>query len=121
MIFTTLKERLIDIITSVSKPMMMDDVQIREYRTPYWMAEILADALIEHGIMLPTFKIGDIVWVYDFMWGIIPCEVDRPYHCRCGNEGGCTFEMSFEEKDIDVYVFATKEEAEAKWHAEKEE
>lgn len=68
-----------------------------------------------------TFKVGDIVWVYDPMWGIIPAEVDRPYHCRCGEEGGCTFEMSFSEADIDKYVFAIKEYAEDTWLSRKAE
>lgn len=68
-------------------------------------------------IILPTFKVGDVVWAYDFMWGIIPCKVDRPYHCRCGNAGGCTFEMNFAEEDIGSYVFATKEEAEMYWYS----
>lgn len=77
---------------------------------PTWMVEPVADALIENGVILSTFKVGDVVWVYDFMWGVIPCEVDRPYHCRCGKEGGCTFEMSFEEKDIGRDVFATEKE-----------
>lgn len=111
-----MKKRLIDILTNVSSPMMSGDVQIGEYKTPYWFAELLADALIENGVTLPTFKVGDIVWVYDPMWGVIPCEVDRPYHCRCGKEGGCTFEMGFDESDVGDYVFATKEEAEAYWH-----
>lgn len=77
------------------------------------MAELL---IIRKDVIIPTFKIGDIVWVYDFMWGILPCEVDRPYHCRCGKEGGCTFEMNFSEADIGDLVFATKEEAEIYWH-----
>jgi hypothetical protein len=94
---------------------MMGDVQIGEYNTPYWFAELLADALIDNGVFVPTFKVGDVVWVYDFMWGIIPCKVDRLYHCCCGEDGGCTFKMNFEEKDIGLYVFATKEEAEHKW------
>lgn len=64
---------------------------------------------------LQSFKIGDTVWVYDFMWGIIPCEVDEPYHCRCGEVGGCTYGMYFGEKDIGKYIFATKEEAEDVW------
>jgi hypothetical protein len=94
---------------------MDGDVAIGEWSVPQWFAEEIADALIENGVTLPTFKVGDIVWVYDFMWGIIPCEVDGPYHCHAGSEGGCTFEMSFEEKDIGYIVFATKEEAETYW------
>ena len=106
-----MQERLINIIMSVVVPQMSGDCQVGEYSIPYWFAERLADKLIENGVTMPTFKVGDIVWAYDFMWGIIPCEVDRPYHCRCGNEGECTFEMSFEEDDIGKYVFATKDEA----------
>lgn len=82
---------------------------------PTWMIEPLVDALIENGVTISKFKVGDIVWVYDFMWGIIPCEVDRPYHCHAGREGSCTYENSFTEEDIGEYVFATKEEAEAMW------
>lgn len=75
----------------------------------------------EHVMAAPfTFKVGDIVWIYDPMWGIIPAEVDRPYHCRCGEEGGCTFEMSFSEADIDKYVFAIKEDAENTWLSREE-
>ena len=107
-----MKDRLVDIITGVSCPRMNGDVQIGEWSVPQWFAERIADELINNGVTLPTFKVGDIVWVYDFMWGVIPCEVDRPYHCRCGEESQCTFEMSFEEDDIDTYVFATKEDAE---------
>lgn len=102
------KERLIDILSSI---------QCGEVKMiPTWMIEPIADALITNGVTLPTFKVGDIVWVYDPMWGIIPCEVDQPYHCRCGNKGSCTFEMGFTELDVGDYVFATKEEAEVYWH-----
>lgn len=62
----------------------------------------------------PSVKIGDYVWVYDeFMWGLIPCQVDRPYHCRCGEDGGCTFETFFADCDFGKTVFLTREEAEA--------
>lgn len=51
-----------------------------------------------------SFKVGDIIWVYDeFMWGVIPCTVDKPYHCICGEKYGCTFEMHFTEDDIVKY------------------
>ena len=113
-----MKKKLIDILISVTVPMMCDDVQIGEYKTPCWFAEKLADALIENGVTISKFKVGDIVWVYDFMWGIIPCEVDRPYHCHAGREGSCTYENSFTELDIGQYVFATKEEAEKYWRTE---
>lgn len=66
-----------------------------------------------------SIKIGDIVWVYDFMWGIVPCKVDSLYHCRCGEHDSCTFEMAITEKDIDEYVFLSREEAEETW-CEKE-
>lgn len=116
-----MKKRLVDIITSVSQPRMDGDVQIGEWSIPQWFAEKIADALITNGVALPTFKIGDTVWVYDFMWGIIPCKVDRLYHCCCGEEGSCTFEMPFEESDIGKYVFSTKEEAEDVWCAKRED
>ena len=114
-----MRDKLIDILKNVSAPMMRGDVQIGEYRTPHWFAEKLADALIENGVTISTFKVGDVVWVYDFMWGIIPCEVDRPYHCHAGREGSCTYENSFTELDIGEYVFATKEEAEAMWPSDE--
>lgn len=99
-----MKQKLIDILTNIKNG---------HYKLlPTWMVEPLADALIENGVILPKFTKGDIVWVYDFMWGFIPCEVDRPYHCHSGSDGGCTFEMNFEEDDIGIYIFATKEEAE---------
>lgn len=102
-------DRLVDILSNIDTPSKVKMV-------PTWMVPKLADALIENGVTLSTFKVGDIVWVYDFMWGIIPCEVDQSYHCRSGKEGGCTFEMSFTEEDIDKYIFATKEDAEKYWH-----
>ena len=62
--------------------------------------ERLADHLIANGVIVPPCKVGDTVWVDDFMWGLIPCKVDRPYHCICGEKGSCTFEMSFTDDDI---------------------
>ena len=47
-----MKQKLVDILTSVTLPMIMNDKQIGEYRTPVWMAEALADALIENGVKL---------------------------------------------------------------------
>ena len=47
-----MKQKLMDILMSVTKPMIMNDKQIGEYRTPYWMAEALADALIENGVII---------------------------------------------------------------------
>lgn len=95
---------------------ILNNIQHGEFNLlPTWMVEPIADTLIENGVILPTFKVGDIVWVYDGMWGVIPCVVDRPYHCRCGEEGSCTVEMSFEEKDIGREVFATKEECRKYW------
>lgn len=47
-----MKQKLVDILTSVTLPMMMNDIQIGEYRTPVWMAEALADALIENGVKM---------------------------------------------------------------------
>lgn len=72
--------------------------------------EKIAD-IIERSI-IPPCKVGDIIWVYDFMWGLIPCTVDKPYHCVCGEKGGCTFEMCFADDDIGKTVFLTEEEAE---------
>lgn len=111
-----MKERLVDILMDVEGPaLIIDDVQFGGWKLRKRQAELLADALIENGVTLPTFKVGDIIWVYDFMWGVIPCEVDKLYHCRCGKDGSCTFEMSFTEEDIGKYVFATKEKAEEVW------
>ncbi len=60
----------------------------------------------------PKFSIGSTIWYYDdFMWGLIPCTVDRPYHCRCGEPGSCTFETSFSDADIGKSVFETEGEA----------
>ena len=72
----------------------------------------IAEHLLANGVIVPPCKVGDTVWIYDFMWGLIPCKVDRSYHCICGEEGGCTFEMSFTEDDIGKTVFLTREEAE---------
>ena len=69
-----------------------------------------------------TFNVGDTVWVYDeFMWGVIPCIIDKPYHCVCGKKGECTFEMHFTEDDINKIVFCTKDEAECIAHHKNEE
>lgn len=105
-------DRLVKIMSNAKSP--LGDFNL----IPDWVAERLADALIENGVTISTFKVGDIVWVYDFMWGIIPCTVDRPYHCHAGREGSCTYENSFTELDIGEYVFATKEEAEKYWRFE---
>lgn len=71
-----------------------------------------AARVLERAIV-PPCKVGDTVWFYDdFMWGLIPCEVDKPYHCICGEEGSCTFSASFTEEDFGKTVFLTKEEAE---------
>lgn len=102
-----MRNKLVDILANIRH----GDIRL----LPTWMIEPLADALIKNGVTFSTFKVGDVVWVYDYMWGIIPCEVDSPYHCCSGKEGGCTFEMNFTEKDIDKYIFATKEEAEQRW------
>lgn len=72
-------------------------------------SEMLADYILADGWTRPPCKVGDTVWVYDFMWGLIPCKVDRPYHCICGEEGGCTFEMSFTDDDFGKTVFLTIE------------
>ena len=70
-----------------------------------------------------SFKVGDTVWVYDeFMWGVIPCTIDKPYHCICGKKGGCTYEMYFSEDDVGEIIFGTKEKAECvKYQKEREE
>ena len=107
-----MKSVLTDILKGMTLPINRGDDTVGVYRLSDSVCEKIADELIKNGVQLPTFRIGDIVWVYDFMWGVIPCEVDRPYHCRCGKEGSCTFEMCFEESDIGTYVFATKEDAE---------
>lgn len=115
-----MREKLIDIIEKLYFPRNCGNVTVGEYRIPRDVIEKIVDALIENGVTISTFKVGDIVWVYDFMWGIIPCEVDRPYHCYAGREGSCTYENSFTEQDIGEYVFVTKEEAEKYWHTEHE-
>ena len=106
-----MRDKLIEIFMNVTTPINL---------IPESIAKQLADALIENGVTISTFKVGDTVWVYDFMWGIIPCVVDRPYHCHAGREGGCTYENSFTELDIGEYVFATKEEAEKYWRTSHE-
>ena len=105
-----MKNRLIDILMSTDVPVKCGKDTIGVCHISQDVAEKFADELIKNNVVLPAFKVGDVVWVYDFMWGVIPCEVDRQYHCRCGKEGGCTFEMSFEEKDIGTDVFATEKE-----------
>lgn len=104
------EKRIIDILTNIP---------FANARIGSNLAEMIALILIANGVTFSTFKVGDVVWVYDFMWGILPCEIDEPYHCRSGKSGGCTFEMSFTEADVGRYVFSTKEEAESVWR-EKE-
>ena len=115
-----MKERLIDILMNTDVPVKSRENTIGVCHISRNVAEVFAEELINNGITLPTFKVGDVVWVYDFMWGIIPCEVDRPYHCHCGNEGECTFEMHFEESDIGKHVFATEEAAEEVWRKKED-
>ena len=84
--------------------------------------EAFADELIKHGVILPSFNVGDTVWVYDeFMWGVISCTVNKPYYCVSGKDGYCTFEMQFTEDDIGKIVFRTKEEADCMANFKKEE
>lgn len=110
-----MRNRLIDIIENTHMPIMVGNDTVGVYKLSHVVAEKLADELIYYGVTVPRFKVGDIVWVYDHMWGIIPCEVDRPHHCRCGKEGSCTFEMDMNERDIGLYIFSTKEAAEEVW------
>lgn len=96
------------------------DCEYRDIEYDKCKAMFLADSILEDGWIRPPCKVGDTVWVDDFMWGLIPCKVDRPYHCTCGENGGCTFEMSFTDDDIGKTVFLkvervpTKEQAEQK-------
>lgn len=76
------------------------------------LVEKQADHLLANGVIVPPCKVGDIIWTYDFMWRLIPCTVDKPYRCVCGEKGGCTFEMCFADDDFGKTVFLTKEEAE---------
>lgn len=115
-----MRDKLIDILANAKTMLTLGDKEIEVTMIAPWVAEQLADALIENGVTISRFKVGDIVWVYDFMWGIIPCKVDRPYHCHAGREGSCTYENSFTELDIGEYVFATKEEAEEYWYTKYE-
>jgi hypothetical protein len=101
------KDRLIELVRGAKKNTKGANCDLeREH--------LFADYLIENGVIVLPCKVGDIVWVDDFMWGLIPCKVDRPYHCICGEKGGCTFEMSFIDDDFGKKVFLTKEEAEQK-------
>ena len=87
---------------------------IGRYRAHGEMASMQHPATDGEQTPAPPVKVGDYVWVYDeFMWGLIPCQVDRPYHCRCGEDGGCTFETFFADSDFGKTVFLTREEAEA--------
>lgn len=54
-----MKQKLMDILMSVTKPIIMNDKHIGEYRTPYWMAEALADALIENGVVIHSDDVID--------------------------------------------------------------
>lgn len=111
-----MKNRLIDIMMHTTIIPNSDKTMLE------CCAEAFADELIANGIILPSFKVGDTVWVYDeLMWGIIPCTIDKPYHCISGKEGGCTFEMQFTEDDVGKIVFCTKEEAECVAYNKKEE
>lgn len=47
-----MKQKLIDILTSVCVPIAVNSHTNRVYRTPVWMAEALADALIDNGVKL---------------------------------------------------------------------
>lgn len=71
-----------------------------------------ADYLLANGVIVPPCKVGDIIWVYDFMWGLIPCKVDEPYHYVCGDGRGCTVSGNFADKDIGEWVFLSKQDAE---------
>lgn len=111
-----MKSRLLDIMMNATIIPDMNKTMIE------CCAEAFADELIANGIILPSFKVGDTVWVYDeFMWGIIPCTVNKPYCCIGGKNDSCTFEIQFTEDDVGKIVFYTKEEAECVAHYKKEE
>lgn len=107
-----MRNRLIELLMNV--PKLPITVGGRANGKTYQTASNIADYLLANGVVVPPCKVGDIVWVYDFMWGLLPCKVDKPFHCRCGEEGSCTFEMSFTYDDFGKSVFFTREQAEAK-------
>ena len=100
------RERLIELIRKAKKNTKGANCDLEREM-------LFADYLLENGVIVPPCKVGDTVWVYDdFMWGLIPCKVDKPFHCYCGEKGGCTFEMAFTYDDFGKTVFLTREEAE---------
>ena len=96
-----MRDRLIELLTTVHYMRIMRSG-----------IEECADYLLANGVIVPPCKVGDVIWVYDFMWDLIPCKVDEPYHYVCGESGGCTVEGYFTDKDIGKTVFLTKEQAE---------
>ena len=116
-----MRDRLVDLIKECHKK--ENDIMFGENRPlefDEWTG-IYADHLIANGVIVPPCKVGDTVWVDDFMWGLIPCKVDRLYHCTCGENGGCTFEMSFTDDDIGKTVFLKVERVPTKEQAKQQD
>lgn len=71
--------------------------------------EQLAKENAELKNLVPYPPIGSIVWVEDCMWGVIPAEIDKPFHYKAGKEGGCTLEGFFTLEDIGQTIFLSQD------------
>lgn len=100
------RDRLVEIVDK-AKEEYANDI------TDHTETDYIVECLLNNDAILPPCKVGDTIWVNDFMWGLIPCKVDEPYHYVCGYDGGgCTVSGYFADKDIGEWVFLAKEEAE---------
>lgn len=65
-----------------------------------------ADLLLHFGAIIPTFKVGDTIWINDYQYGVIECVVDKPYHYNYKD----VIKRFFTEDDIGKTIFLTEEE-----------
>jgi len=92
-------------------------------------AEVVADYLLDNGIIVPLCKIGDTVYAFEECFGVVlPFLVEQiiitygekePLVQYCGNchdneNDELLADIDFEPEDIGATVFLTKEEAEYK-------
>lgn len=115
-----MKEKLIELLNA-----MIDENKDKNITT-----EVMADYLIQNGVLVPPCKVGDTVYAFCEYWGVVlPYFVETleiSYYNKNENcylyEANCTNaeqtdlldSIDFDFDDIGKTVFLTKEEAEKK-------
>ena len=103
---------------------------VKQSVVPYF-AEEIADNLLENGIIVPTLKLGDKVWIIERRYGYETKSYEVvyiKYVKDCGGQlcyysampfGKPILSINFNDRDIGKIVFLSKEEAEKSIEAEK--